>query len=434
MALLLKGAHVVDPIVGIDEICDILVRDGRVVEVGNAIDLPEKLLVKDCSGKYLIPGMVDVHVHFRDPGQEYKEDIVSGMRAAAHGGFTGVVPMANTKPVIDDGAMIEYVLEKCAYEPGRTRVYPLGACTKGLKGTQLAEMGDMVAAGAVAFSDDGRGIQDGGMMRRVMDYAKMFGKPVMSHCQMEDIVGPGVVNEGVVSTRLGLAGWPAVGEEVQIARDIELARLTGCHIHIQHLTTAHAVEIVSQAKEEGVPVTCEVTPHHLFLSEDDIDKETYDTSLKMNPPLRTKADTLALQEALVDGRIDMVATDHAPHAAHEKALEFNLAPFGTTGLETALGLLLTKLVLPGKMSWQRLVEVTSIKPRELIGAGLARIEPGGLADYTVIDPRIEWEVREEEFESKSRNCAFTGYKLTGRATDVFTEGYASMEDGKVLFS
>ena len=433
MALLLKGAHVVDTQAGVDEVCDILVRDGRVVEVGNDIDLPEKLFVKDCSGKYLVPGMVDVHVHFRDPGQEYKEDILTGMRAAAHGGFTGVVPMANTKPCIDDASMIEYLLEKSAYAPGRTRIYPLGACTKGLKGKELAEMGDMVAAGAVAFSDDGRGIQDGGMMRRVMDYAKMFGKPVMSHCQMEDIVGPGVVNEGDVSTRLGLAGWPAAGEEVQIARDIELARLTGCHIHIQHLTTAHAVDIVARAKEEGVPVTCEVTPHHLFLNEDDIEAESYDTSLKMNPPLRTKEDNLALQEALIDGRIDMVATDHAPHAAHEKALEFNLAPFGTTGLETALGLLLTNLVLPGKMSWQRFVEVTSVAPRKLIGVEQAEIKTGGLADYTVIDPQVSWKVDADNFESKSRNSAFIGYELTGRATDVFTDGYATLEDGKVTF-
>lgn len=428
MALLFKDAHVVDPQAGVDEITDVLVRDGRIVARGNDIELPKKLTVKDCAGKYLIPGMVDVHVHFRDPGLEYKEDIVTGMRAAAHGGFTGVVPMANTKPAIDDGAMVEYVLEKAAYEPGRTHVYPLGACTKGLEGKALAEMGDMVAAGAVAFSDDGHGIQDGGMMRRVMDYAKMFGKPIFSHCQMEDIVGHGVVNEGVVSTRLGLAGWPAAGEETQIARDIELARLTGCPVHIQHLTTARAVDMVTRAKEEGVPVTCEVTPHHLFLCEDDIKVDEYDTNLKMNPPLRTKEDCRFLQEALIDGRIDMVATDHAPHATHEKALEFNLAPFGTTGLETALGLLLTKLVLPGKMTWQRLVEVTSIAPCKLIG-----IDRKATADFTIVDPQVAWTVEVDEFESKSKNSAFIGWELNGRAVDVYTEGYATMENGKVTF-
>ena len=433
MALLLKDAHVIDPQNGIDEVTDVLVRDGLVVAVGTDIELPEKLLVKDCAGKYLIPGMVDVHVHFRDPGQEYKEDLITGMRAAAHGGFTGVVPMANTKPAIDTGAMVEYLLEKAAWEPGRTRIYPLGACTKGFAGKELAEMGDMVAAGAVAFSDDGHGIQDGGMMRQVLDYAKMFGAPVLSHCQMEDIVGAGVVNEGVVSTRLGLTGWPAAGEETQNARDIELARLTGCHVHIQHLTTARAVDMVARAKAEGVPVTCEVTPHHLFLNEDDITADSYSTNLKMNPPLRTREDNLALQEALIDGRIDMVATDHAPHAAHEKALEFNHAPFGTTGLETALGLLLTELVLPGKMSWQRLVEVTSIAPRELIGVEQVELREGSTADYTIIDPGVSWTVDEDDFYSRSRNSAFLGWELTGRATDVFVDGYASMEDGVVTF-
>ncbi|MEI3377804.1 MAG: dihydroorotase [Coriobacteriales bacterium] len=433
MALLLKNAHVIDPQNDIDEVTDVLVRDGLVVAVGTDIELPEKLLVKDCAGKYLIPGMVDVHVHFRDPGQEYKEDILTGMRSAAHGGFTGVVPMANTKPVIDTGAMIEYLLEKAAWEPGRTHIYPLGACTKGLAGAELAEMGDMVAAGAVAFSDDGHGIQDGGMMRQVLDYAKMFDAPVLSHCQMEDIVGAGVVNEGVVSTRLGLTGWPAAGEETQIARDIELARLTGCHVHIQHLTTARAVDMVARAKAEGVPVTCEVTPHHLFLNEDDIKADSYSTNLKMNPPLRTKEDNIALQEALIDGRIDMVATDHAPHAAHEKALEFNHAPFGTTGLETALGLLLTHLVLPGKMSWQRLVEVTSIAPRELIGVEQVELVEGSTADYTIIDPELAWTVEEDDFYSRSKNSAFLGQELTGRATDVFVDGYASMEDGVVTF-
>lgn len=433
MALLLKNAHVVDPAVGLDDVVEILVRDGRVVEVGAQVERPEKLAEVDCSGKYLIPGMVDVHVHFRDPGQEYKEDIVTGMRAAAKGGFTGVAPMANTKPVIDTASLVEYELEKAAYEPGRTRVYPVGACTKGLEGKQLAEIGDMVRAGAAAFSDDGRGIQDGGVMRRVMDYVKMFDRAVMSHCQMEDIVGHGVVNEGVCSTRTGMAGWPAAGEEVQIERDIELSRLTGCHIHIQHLTTAHAADIVRAAKADGVNVTCEVTPHHLFLNEDDIDVESYDTNLKMNPPLRTKADNLALQEALADGTIDMVATDHAPHADHEKDLEFNLAPFGTTGLETALSLLLTHLVLPGKMSWARLVEACCIAPRELLRVPQVRIEPGGIADYTVIDPALTWEVAADGFASKAKNSAFVGQRLTGRATDVFTDGYATLENGKVTF-
>ena len=433
MALLLKGAHVIDPQCGIDGVCDILVRDGRVVEVGTDIELPEKLTVVNLAGMVLVPGMVDVHVHFRDPGYEYKEDIISGMRSAAKGGFTGVAPMANTKPTIDDGSMVSYVVEKAAFAPGRTRVFPVGACTKGLAGTELAEMGDMVSAGVMALSDDGRGIQDGGMMRRVMDYAKMFDLAIMSHCQMEDIVGEGVVNEGVVSTRLGLAGWPAAGEEVQIERDIELSRLTGCRLHIQHITTARGVDIVRRAKEEGVAVTCEVTPHHLFLNEDDIKAESYDTNLKMNPPLRTKEDNEALQEALIDGTIDMLATDHAPHAEHEKEREFNFAPFGTTGLETALGLVHTELVATGRMSWQRFVEATAVAPRALLRAEPVRIEEGGLADYTVIDPACEWDVDADDFASRSHNSAFIGRHLTGRARYAFTEGYASLDDFEVTF-
>lgn len=433
MALLLRNAHLVDPLTGIDQVSDMLIRDGHIVEVGPSLPDPPKGIVKDLSGKYLVPGLVDCHVHFRDPGYEYKETVETGMRAAAKGGFTGVVPMANTNPVIDDGSKIAALIEKAAYDPGRTKVYPLGACTKNIEGKELAEMGDMVAKGALAFSDDGRGIQDGSMMRKVMDYAKMFGKPVLSHCQMEDLSAGGVVNEGIASTRLGLSGWPAVAEEVQIDRDILLAQLTGCHIHIQHITTAAGAEMIRRAKEEGIPVSAEVTPHHLFLNEECIDGAVYDTNFKMNPPLRTKEDNEALIQALLDGTIDMISTDHAPHAPHEKALEFDLAPFGITGLETALGLVLTNLVNTGRMTWQQLVERMAIAPRELLGLEQVRFEPGSVADLTVIDPNVEWTVKEDEFESKSRNSAFIGVQLKGRATDVYTEGYASLEDGKVTF-
>ncbi len=433
MALLLKNAHLVDPSVGLDQLGDVLIRDGRIVEVGPNLPDPPKGVVKDLGGKYLVPGLIDCHVHFRDPGYEYKETIETGMRAAAKGGFTGVLPMANTKPVVDDGSKISALVEKAAFAPGRTKVYPLGACTKGLEGKELAEMGDMVACGAVAFSDDGRGIQDGGMMRKVMDYAKMFNAPVLSHCQMEDLSAGGVVNEGVASTRLGLGGWPAVAEEVQIDRDILLAQLTGCHIHIQHITTAAGAQMVRRAKEQGIPVTAEVTPHHLFLNEDDIDCHVYDTNFKMNPPLRTKEDNEALIEALIDGTIDMISTDHAPHAPHEKALEFDLAPFGITGLETALGLVLTHLVNTGRMSWQQLVERMAIAPRDLLHIEQVQLKEGSVADLTVIDPAFAWTVEEDGFESKSKNSAFIGAQLTGRAVDVYTEGYASLEDGKVTF-
>lgn len=448
MALLLEGAHVVDPQVGLDEVASVLVRDGRVVEVGAQVEKPAKCVVRDLSGCYLLPGLVDAHVHFRDPGLEYKEDILSGMRAAARGGFSAVAPMANTKPAVDTGALVAYELERCAWSPGRTRVLPVGACTKGLAGAELAEMGDMAQNGAVAFSDDGRGIQDSGTMRRVMDYAKMLDKPVLSHCQDEGLVADGVADEGAASTALGLAGWPASGEEVQIARDVELARLTGCRLHIQHVTTARGAEIVRRAKADGAPVTCEATPHHLFLDSSFIRRQSYDTDLKVNPPLRSAVDALALQEALLDGTIDMVSTDHAPHAAHEKALEFNLAPFGTAGLETALAVMLTCFVSArgsgfdagewtalssGRMGWARLVEVMAVAPRKLLGCEPVRVEAGGIADFTVVDPEAEWTVDTADFASKGRNSAFEGKHLRGRVVETYTAGYASYQDGEVTF-
>jgi dihydroorotase len=322
-------------------------------------------------------------------------------------------------------------VQKRAQEVTRTRVYVAGSLTRGLAGEALSEMGDMVGAGAIAFTDDGRGVQDGGMMRRAMDYALPFETPVLSHCQMEDLVGKGVVNEGAVSTRLGMEGWPAAGEEVQIARDIALSELTGCALHIQHITTAAGVRLVQEAKAKGLPVTCEVTPHHLFLCEDDLD-ENYNTSLKMNPPLRAREDTQALIEALIKGDIDCIATDHAPHAPHEKALEFEVAPFGTTGLETALALVLTELVATGRLSWETLVERMAHAPRRILGLELVTLTEGGVADLTVIDPAAAWEVSAEDFVSKSRNSAFIGRRLTGRVCDVFVDGYATLEDGKVV--
>jgi len=428
MALLLKGARCIDPAVGLDAVSDVLVRDGVIVAVGEGLSL-EKGVEVDLAGKVLVPGLVDMHVHLREPGQEYKEDIQSGGRAAARGGFTAVLAMPNTKPTIDNAAAVGFVVEKAA-EVSRTRILVSGALTCGVKGESLTEMGDMVRGGAVAFTDDGRGVQDSGTMRRAMEYAKTFGVPVLSHCQLEDLVGSGVVNEGVASTRLGVAGWPAAGEEIQIARDIALSELTGCALHIQHITTAAGVALVRAAKAAGLPVTCEVTPHHLFLTEDDID-ETYDTSLKMNPPLRTTADAKALAEALAEGTIDCIATDHAPHAAHEKALEFELAPFGTTGLETALALVLTELVATGTLTWDALVERMAHAPRRILRCAPVTLAEGSVADLTVIDPELTWTVTREGFESKSANSAFIGRTLKGRASHVYVGGYASLDDGEV---
>ena len=429
MALMLKNARLVDPQVGLDEVADVLIRDGRIVEVGHDLAM-EKGVERDLAGKVVVPGLVDMHVHLREPGQEQKEDIASGTRAAAHGGFTAVCAMPNTAPVIDNALGVEYVKARAA-AVGKCRVHVAGACSQGLKGEVLSEMGDMVAHGAVAFTDDGHGIQDAGMMRRVMDYASQFGRTVMVHCQDDSLVGDGQVNEGVASTRLGMLGWPAEGEEVEVARDIALCRLTGCPLHVQHVTTARGLELVRAAKAEGLPVTCEVTPHHLFLTEDDID-DTYDTSLKVNPPLRTAADAEALMAAVADGTVDAVATDHAPHTDWEKDREFELAPFGMVGLETALSLMLTNLVAPGKIGYDRLVELMAVAPRAILKVEPVRLEAGSVADLTVIDPEAAWTVERDGFCSKAGNSGFLGAELKGRATDVYVGGYATLEEGAIV--
>ena len=428
MAFLLKSAHVVDPSVNLDGVMDVLIENDTIAKVGENL-AAEGAEVIDCSGKYLVPGLVDMHVHFREPGYEHKEDIESGSRAAAKGGFTGVCTMPNTDPVTDNGSVIEFVKARAA-AAGHCRVYPSGAMTRGLKGEALSEMGDMVAHGAVAFTDDGRGVQGAGMIRRCMDYGKMFGKVFMSHCQDEGLVGDGQINEGAVSTRLGLLGWPAQGEELQIARDIEIAKLTGAKLHIQHISTAHGLELVRAAKAEGLPVSCEATPHHMFLTEDDID-ETYNTFLKVNPPLRTKADAEAIVAGVIDGTVDAIVTDHAPHAAWEKSREFELAPFGMTGLETSLATVLTNLVNPGKMTVSRMVELMSSRPREILGLDAVQIAEGSVADITVFDSAAEWTVGEGGYESKATNSGFAGAKLTGRATDVFVGGKQTLRAGVV---
>ncbi len=429
MALILKNAHVVDPSVELDGTIDVLIEDGKIVRVAEDIEL-EGAEVRDLTGKVLVPGLVDMHVHLREPGFEHKEDIASGTRAAAKGGFTGVCAMPNTDPVADNGVVIGYVASRAA-QVGKCRVYPAGAMSKGLKGEIISEMGDMVAHGAVAFTDDGRGIQDAGMLRRAMDYGKMFGKVFMSHCQDEGLVGAGQVNEGVVSTRLGLLGWPAQGEELQIARDIMIAELTGAALHIQHISTAAGLDMVRAAKEKGLPVTCEVTPHHLFLTEDDIDS-TYNTSLKVNPPLRTSEDAAALIEGVIDGSIDAIVTDHAPHAAWEKAHEFEYAPFGMTGLETSLALVNTHLVKTGKIDYAAMVDLMSIGPREILGLEPVKIAEGSVADITVFDPDAQWTVSADEFVSKAHNSGFIGAELTGRATDVFVGGVATLRGGQIV--
>ena len=429
MALILKGVRAVDPQVDLDSVCDVLIEDGKIAQIGENLSVPGAE-VRDMTGKVLVPGLVDIHVHLREPGYEFKEDIHSGTRAAAHGGFTAVCAMPNTLPVTDTALAVEYTKAR-AKEVGACRVYISGACTKGLKGESLAEMGDMAAHGAVAFTDDGRGVQGAGMMRRVMDYAAQFNRVVMSHCQDEDLVGTGQVNEGVVSTRLGVAGWPAEGEELQIQRDIALSRLTGCPLHIQHISTERGLNAVRAAKTEGLKVTCEVTPHHLFLNEDMIGVD-YNTNFKVNPPLRTKSDCKALIEGVVDGSVDVIVTDHAPHAAYEKDREFELAPFGMTGIETSVGLILTNLVNPGVITWQRMVELMAVAPREILRVEPVTLSVGSVADVTIIDPNLAWTVTEQDFQSKATNSAFIGANLIGRATDVYVAGQPTMIDCTVV--
>jgi len=429
MALLLKNARLIDPACGLDKTGDILIQGGKIVEVGKDLSIP-KGTTRDLKGKIVVPGLVDMHVHLREPGYEQKEDIASGTRAAAHGGFTAVCAMPNTKPVIDNAAQVRFVSSRSA-EVAKCRVHIAGAVSQGLKGETLSEMGDMVAHGAVAFTDDGRGVQTAGMMRLVMDYGTMFDKPVMSHCQDESIVGAGQVNEGVVSTRLGLLGWPALGEELHIARDIALCRLTGCPLHIQHITTGAGLEMVRAAKAEGLPVTCEVTPHHLFLTEDDITDE-YNTSLKVNPPLRTAEDAAALIAGVQDGTIDCIVTDHAPHALWEKECEFEVAAFGMIGLETAVSLILTKLVDKGIIDYGRMIELMAINPRKVLRLEEVRLEAGFVADLSIIDPELTWTVTADSFCSKAVNSGFIGEELKGRPTDVYVGGFSTMEEGKIV--
>lgn len=429
MAFLLKGAHVVDPQVGLDGFRDVLIEDGKIAAVSEALEAPAGAEVIDAHDKYLVPGLVDMHVHFRDPGFEYKETIETGSAAAVHGGFTDVATMPNTDPVTDTGAEVRYQIDR-AHAAGLCHVRPIGAMTRGEKGESLAEIGDMVIEGASAFSDDGHGVQSAGMMRTCMEYIAQFDRVALAHCEIESLSGHGVINEGRASTRLGMFGWPALAEELEIYRDIELVRLTNCPLHICHISTRKGLDLVRAAKADGLPVTCEVTPHHLFLCEDDI-TNTYDTNLKMNPPLRTADDAAALREGVLDGSIDCIVTDHAPHAPHEKDCEWEISFFGIVGLETSLPLMLQNLVDTGKMSWSRLVEVMAVNPRRLLRLEPVSIAEGSAADLTLIDPKKSVEITPEYLKSRSKNSAWLGQTLTGVATDVWAGGRRVLTDGVV---
>lgn len=410
MLKLIKGGRVLDPAVGRDEIADVLVEDGKIKAIGERLSA-EGAEVMDVKGCWVVPGLIDMHVHFRDPGFEAKEDIESGSMAAAAGGFTAVACMPNTNPVADNRAVVEYIRAKAA-RVGLVRVFPIGAITKGLAGEELAEIGDMKDAGIVAISDDGRPVCDAGVMRRAMQYAAMFDLPVISHCEDRGLSSNGVINEGRVSAVLGLAGIPASAEEVMVARDIILAKETGARLHIAHVSTRGSVELVRRAKEQGIKVTAEVAPHHFTLTEDAV--MGFDTNAKVNPPLRTAEDVEALIEGLADGTIDVIATDHAPHTIEDKDVEFDQAAFGISGLETAVPLAITRLVRTGAITPLKLVEKMALNPAKILGLGLGTLKPGAQADITIIEPEAGLKVEVEKFKSRGKNSPFNGRWLFGR--------------------
>jgi dihydroorotase len=417
MKILIKGGRVLDPVHGIDGVLDLLIEDGKIGKIGKSIDASGAEVI-DAGGKLVTPGLLDIHVHLRDPGYEYKEDIVTGTRAAAAGGFTSVACMPNTNPVNDNKAVTLYIRSKAA-EAGCVNVFPIGSITKGLKGESLAEMGELKEAGCLAVSDDGRPVASGELMRRALEYARPFGLTVISHAEDLTLVGEGVMNDGFVATELGLKGIPWVAEDAAVARDVMLAEFTGARLHVAHVSTRGAVEIVRAAKQRGVRVTCEATPHHFTLTDEAV--RGYDTNAKMNPPLRSAEDVAAVRAGLADGTIDAIATDHAPHHLDEKNVEFNIALNGIVGLETALPLTL-RLVEDGVLPLQEAVARLTLGPARALGIPRGTLEVGAAADVTVIDPELKWTVAAGELHSKSKNTPFAGWQLKGAATHTIVGG------------
>jgi dihydroorotase len=427
-AMLFRGARVIDPASGRDEIADVLVEGGRIDRVGTG-RAPVGALELACDGLVLTPGLVDLHAHLRQPGFEHKETVETGTRAAAAGGFTAVAAMANTDPVADTAAVVHEV-RGLALAAGLCDVFPVGAITKGLAGEEMAELGEMVEGGVRMFSDDGHGVPTSRVLRNALTYARTFDDVVIAdHCEDVSLADGAQMHEGLASATLGLAGQPRQTEEIAVARDLALARLTGGRLHLCHLSSAGSVELVRGAKAEGVRVTAEVTPHHLVFVDEDL--ASYDTNLKVNPPIRSAEDRHALRAATADGTIDAIATDHAPHAVEEKEVEFDRAPPGTIGLETALAAVLTHLVEPGVMPLERAIEALSTVPARILGATDhgGPIEPGRPANLVVFDPAVEWTV-EPPFVSRSRNSAFLGSTLRGRVVHTMLRGELVVADGK----
>jgi dihydroorotase len=424
MNTVIRNGRIIDPANGRDEIGDLLVIDGRIASLshsatrGSTLDSqPDEI---DARGLIVCPGLIDIHVHLREPGFGWKETIESGASAAAAGGFTTVVCMPNTSPVADSPSTIAWIKDRAA-EVASVRVLPTGAISKNLAGEELAPIGSLAQAGIVAITDDGRCIQNNELMRRAVEYARMVGVPVLDHCQDYDLVGNGVVHEGYWSALLGLPGWPSAGEEAIVARNVLLSEACDHHIHCQHISAAGSVRLLREARARGIKISGEVCPHHIALTDESI--QNFDTNFKMNPPLRSQRDIDALLEGVADGTLDILASDHAPHAGFEKEVEFDAAPFGIVGLETELGLFLSLLVHRHKtIGLSRLIEMLTVRPAKLLGLQSGTLSLGVPADITFINPELEWTVDPDAFQSASRNTPFGGWKLTGRAVRTMVAG------------
>ena len=419
--LLVAGGRLVDPSQGLDGRFDLLLEDGKVARVEERLEAPEGAETLDASGLVVAPGFIDIHVHLREPGQEYKETVESGTAAAAAGGFTAVACMANTDPVNDNRSVTELILSE-ARRCATARVYPIGAVSKGLAGEELAEYGEMARGGIVAVSDDGKPVQSAELMRRALLYAQHYGLPVVQHAEDLHLAAGGVMHEGEWSTRLGLPGLPGAAEDVMVARDLLLLAETGGRYHVAHLSTARTLELVRRAKERGLGVTCEVTPHHHQLTHEEVWKSQFSTDTKMKPPLRAEADRQALLAGLADGTVDAIASDHAPHHADEKDVEFSLAPFGIVGLETTVSLCLDRIVRPGLITLARLVELLSTGPARACALPGGSLKPGSPADLTLLDLERRVKVDPAAFRSKSRNTPFHGWELTGAPAGTVVGG------------
>ena len=418
MNILIKNGHIIDPANKVDEKLDVLVSDGKISKLGKPGSLPANgSKVIDAAGMFVVPGLIDMHVHLREPGFEYKETIATGTAAAKAGGFTSVCCMPNTNPVNDNRSVTDFIFAQA--RSASARVFPIGAITKGSKGEELAEMGELHGAGCVAISDDGKPVMNASMMRRAMEYSKIFDMLIISHCEDSTLSCNGVMNDGIISTELGLRGIPRAAEDVMTARDISLAELTGGRLHIAHVSTAGSVRMIRDAKSRGVKVTAETCPHYFSLTEEAV--RGYNTLAKMNPPLRTVDDVAAVKQGLKDGTIDVIATDHAPHAMDEKSGEFDYALFGIVGLETALGLTL-KLVQEGAFSLTEAIRKLSINPALILKLDKGKLSVGADADMTMIDPNVDWTVDASQFKSKSKNTPFDGWKLKGKAVRTIVGG------------